>query len=48
MAHLADIDALKALGAFDSSFNREGRNVRIGLATYAFTPFNLSVSSYSC
>jgi hypothetical protein len=48
MAHLADTDSSKELDAFDSSFPRQARNVCIGLATNGFSPFNLSLSSYSC
>jgi hypothetical protein len=32
----------------DSSFADEVRNVRFGLATYGFSPFNLNAPSYSC
>jgi hypothetical protein len=48
MAHPSDIDAWKALDAFDSSFADEVRNVRFGLATDGFSPFNLTATSYSC
>jgi hypothetical protein len=48
MAHPADTDAWKALDAFDSSFADEVRNVRFGLATDGFSPFNLTARSYSC
>jgi hypothetical protein len=48
MAHSADTDAWKALDAFDSSFADEVRNVRFGLATDGFSPFNLNATSYSC
>src|SRR5688572_3834176 len=33
---------------FDSSFADEVRNVRFGLATDGFSPFNLTATSYSC
>jgi hypothetical protein len=48
MVHPADTDAWKALDAFDSSFADEVQNVRFGLATYGFSPFNLTATSYSC
>jgi hypothetical protein len=48
MAHPADTDAWKALDAFDSTFADEVRNVRFGLATDGFSPFNLTATSYSC
>jgi hypothetical protein len=48
MAHVADIDAWKALDAFDSSFADEVRNVHFGLPTDGFSPFNLTAPSYSC
>jgi hypothetical protein len=48
MAHLTETDALKALDAFDSNFASDARNVRIGLTTYGFSPFNLNVLLYSC
>jgi hypothetical protein len=48
MAHPADIDAWKALDAFDSSFADEVWNVCFGLATDGFSPFNLTATSYSC
>jgi hypothetical protein len=48
MAHPADIDAWKALDAFDSSFADEVRNVRFSLTTDGFSPFNLTATSYSC
>jgi hypothetical protein len=48
MAHLADTDAWKALDSFDSRCAYEVRNVRFDLATYGFSPFNLTASSYSC
>jgi hypothetical protein len=48
MAHPADTYAWKALDAFDSSFADEVWNVRFGLATYGFSPFNLTATSYSC
>jgi hypothetical protein len=48
MAHLVDTDAWMALDAFDSSFARDARNVRISLATDGCSPCNLNASSYSC
>jgi hypothetical protein len=48
MAHPADTDAWKALDDFDPSFATEVRNVRLGLATDGFSPFNLTSPSYSC
>jgi hypothetical protein len=48
MAHPADTDAWKELDSFGSSFADEVRNVRFGLITDGFSPFNLTASSYSC
>jgi hypothetical protein len=48
MAHLADIDAWKALDAFDSNFASEARDVCISLAINGFSPFNLNMLLYSC
>ena len=38
----------KALDDFDPEFASEARNIRIGLATDGFTPFNTNAASYSC
>jgi len=48
MVHPYDSEAWKALDSFDEDFARDARNVRIGLATDGFTPFNTSAASYSC
>jgi hypothetical protein len=48
MVHLSDTDAWKALDDFDPDFAIDARNVRIGLATDGFSPFNMTASSYSC
>jgi hypothetical protein len=48
MVHPSDGDAWKALNNFDPDFASDARNVRIGLATDGFTPFNMTVVSYSC
>jgi hypothetical protein len=48
MAHPTDTDAWKALDSFDFSFAHEVQNVRFGLATYGFSPFNLIAPLYSC
>ena len=48
MVHPADSDAWRALDNFDPDFARDSRNVRIGLATDGFSPFNVTASSYSC
>jgi hypothetical protein len=48
MVHLSDSEAWKALDDFDPDFVRDVRNVRIGLATDGFSPYNKSASSYSC
>jgi hypothetical protein len=45
MVHPSDSEAWKD---FDPDFARDARNVRIGLATNGFTPYNLSATSYSC
>jgi hypothetical protein len=48
MTHPYDSDAWKALDDFDPEFATEARNIRIGLATDGFTPFNTNAASYSC
>jgi hypothetical protein len=48
MVHPSDSEARKALDDSDPNFARDARNVRIGLATDEFTPYNMSASSYSC
>jgi hypothetical protein len=47
MVHPSDSEAWKALDDFDPNFARDARNVRIGLATDGFSPYNTSASSYS-
>jgi hypothetical protein len=47
MVHPSDSEAWKALNDFDPDFARGAQNVRIGLATDGFTPYNTSASSYS-
>jgi hypothetical protein len=46
--HPFESDVWKALGDFDLDFASEARNIQIGLAIDAFTPFIMVVSSYSC
>jgi hypothetical protein len=46
--HPFDSDAWNALDDFDPEFPSEARNIRIGLPTGGFTPFNMTASSYSC
>jgi hypothetical protein len=48
MAHPSDSEVWKTLDDFDADFTRDVRNVRIGLATDGFSPYNVSVASYSC
>jgi hypothetical protein len=48
MVHPSDGAAWKALDSFDPEFASDARNVRIGLATDGFTPFSMTVASYSC
>jgi hypothetical protein len=48
MVHPSDGDAWKDLDNFDPDFASDARNVRIGLATDGFTPFNMTTASYSC
>jgi hypothetical protein len=48
MVHPSDGDAWKALDKFDPDFASDARNIRIGLATDGFTPFNMIAASYSC
>jgi hypothetical protein len=47
MMHPSDSEAWKALDDFDPDFARDAQNVRIGLATDGFSPYNMSASSYS-
>jgi hypothetical protein len=48
MVHSSDSEAWKALDNFAADFTSYVRNVHIGLATDGFTPYNLSMTSYSC
>jgi hypothetical protein len=48
MVHLSDSKAWKVLDDFDADFTRDAWNVRIELATDGFSPYNMSVASYSC
>jgi hypothetical protein len=48
MVHMYDDEAWKALDNFDADFVRDVRNVRFGLVIDGFTPYNLSMTSYSC
>jgi hypothetical protein len=48
MVHPSDSDAWKALDNFDPEFARDARNVRIGLTTNGFTPFDDNAAMYSC
>jgi hypothetical protein len=48
MVHPSDGDAWKALDNFDLEFAQGARNVRIGLATDGFTPFEKNAECYSC
>ncbi|WVZ76669.1 hypothetical protein U9M48_024624 [Paspalum notatum var. saurae] len=48
MVHPADSDAWKTLDEFDPEFAKDARNIRFGLATDEFTPFNESAASYFC
>jgi hypothetical protein len=48
MVHPSDSEAWKALDDFDPDFTRDARNVRIGLVTDGFMPYNTRSSSYSC
>lgn len=47
MSHLADTGPWKALDAIDPSFASDVRNVCIILAIDGFSPFNVSMQSYS-
>jgi hypothetical protein len=47
MMHLFDSEAWKTPDDFDPDFTRDAHNVRIGLVTNGFTPYNTSASSYS-
>jgi hypothetical protein len=48
MVHPSDSETWKALDDFDADFTRDVRNVRIGLVTDGFSPYNMCVVSYSC
>jgi hypothetical protein len=48
MVHPSGTEAWKSLDDFDPDFAKDARNVRIGLATDGFLPYNTSASSYSC
>jgi hypothetical protein len=48
MVHPFDSEAWKTLDDFDADFAIDARNVRIGLATDGFSPYNMSAASYSC
>jgi hypothetical protein len=48
MVHTSDSEAWKVLDDFDTYFARDVRNVRIGLATDGFMPYNTNATSYSC
>jgi hypothetical protein len=48
MSYPSDGTAWKALDHYDPSFARDPRNVRVGLATDGFTPFNSNAAPYSC
>jgi hypothetical protein len=48
MVHPSDIEAWKTLDYFHVDSARDARNVRIGLATDGFSPYNMSAASYSC
>jgi hypothetical protein len=45
MVHPSYSEAWKALDDLDPDFTRDARNVRIGLATDGFMPYNMSASS---
>jgi hypothetical protein len=48
MVHPSDSEAWKPLDNFVVDFARDARNVRIGLATDGFSPYNMSAASYYC
>jgi hypothetical protein len=48
MVHMYDDEAWKALDNFDTDFVRDVRNVCFGLVIDGFTPYNSSMTSYSC
>jgi hypothetical protein len=48
MVHPSDSEAWKALDDFDADFTRDEQNVRIGLVTDGFSPYNATAVSYSC
>jgi hypothetical protein len=48
MGHPSDGEAWKVLDRFDVDFASDARNVRFGLMTDGFGPFNTNSTSYSC
>jgi hypothetical protein len=48
MGHPSDGEAWKVLDRFDVDFASDARNVRFGLTTDGFDPFNTNSTSYSC
>jgi hypothetical protein len=48
MMHPSDSEAWKALDEFDEDFTRDAWNMRIGLVTDEFSPYNMRVVSHSC
>jgi hypothetical protein len=48
MVQPSDSEARKALDDFDADFTRDAQNVHIRLVTDGFSPYNMSVASYSC
>jgi hypothetical protein len=48
MVYPSNGDAWKALDNFDPEFTSDARNICISLATNGFTPFNMTIVSYSC
>jgi hypothetical protein len=48
MVHPSDSEAWKALDDVDTDFARDAWNVRVGFTTDGFSPYNMSLTSYSC
>jgi hypothetical protein len=48
MGHPSDGEAWEVLNRFDTDFASDARNVRFGLATNSFDPFNTKSAQYSC
>jgi hypothetical protein len=48
MGHPSDSEAWKMLNKFDADFASDAINIRFGLTTVGFDPFNTNSAPYSC